>query len=227
MTLKKDEALKTIRDDFEALSNLVLKQLDIIENVITEGENMISDDTLKRIRKNEMEVDKKEVKLSDQVINTISLYHPVASELRQLMAIYRIVISLERISDLVMNISGYITKVISPEVFGQFQEVLQDMIIQGNRMVKESLVSFINEDRDLAIWTLKNKPDIEEISNKLIKKVAKKKSDESDKKFLLSVIRIKEMMANIERIIDHATNIAEASLYYLEGKDVRHRKISE
>jgi len=227
MTLKKDEALKTIRDDFEALSNLVLKQLDIIENVITEGENMISDDTLKRIRKNEKEVDKKEVKLSDQVINTISLYHPVASELRQLMAIYRIVISLERISDLVMNISGYITKVISPEVFGQFQEVLQDMIIQGNRMVKESLVSFINEDRDLAIWTLKNKPDIEEISNKLIKKVAKKKSDESDKKFLLSVIRIKEMMANIERIIDHATNIAEASLYYLEGKDVRHRKISE
>ena len=227
MTLKKDEALKTIRDDFEALSNLVLKQLDIIENVITEGENMISDDTLKRIRKNEMEVDKKVFKLSDQVINTISLYHPVASELRQLMAIYRIVISLERISDLVMNISGYITKVISPEVFGQFQEVLQDMIIQGNRMVKESLVSFINEDRDLAIWTLKNKPDIEEISNKLIKKVAKKKSDESDKKFLLSVIRIKEMMANIERIIDHATNIAEASLYYLEGKDVRHRKISE
>jgi phosphate transport system protein len=95
-------------------------------------------------------------------------------------------------------------------------------------MVKKSLLSFLNDDRELAIWTLKNEGVFDESNLKLLKKTYNKHSSEGHSKHLLmSIITIKEIMSNIERIADHATNIAEASLYALEGKDVRHHKIPE
>jgi len=85
MTLKKDEAIQGILSDFETLSNLVLTQLDLLEYIVTSGDISVPDELLKKINNQEKEIDKKEVKLSEKVVNTIVLYHPVASELRKIM----------------------------------------------------------------------------------------------------------------------------------------------
>ena len=228
MSLKKDEAIQSILTEFEQLSNLVLNQLEKLEHIIEQGELDIDDELVQSIDDNEKHIDKHEVKLSDKIINTIVLYHPVASELRKIMACYRIVISLERISDHVINIISYLNKMKTPEVFNQLHEVLHNMIIQGHQMVREALLSFINDDRNLAIWTLKNEMTFEETNSKLIKKLLRKSdTEDANRKFIMSVIRIKEVMSNIERIADHGTNIAAASIYYLEGQNIRHKKIPE
>jgi phosphate transport system protein len=59
---------------------------------------------------------------------------------------------------------------------------------------------------------------------KLVKKAT---SEEANKNLLISTITMKEMMSNLERIGDYATNIAEAAIYSIEGKDIRHHKIDE
>ncbi len=228
MTIRKDDALNNIVVDFETLSNIVLEQLDQIEQVITAGNIVVPEDVLKRIRQNENEIDKKEVKLSDKIVNTIVLYQPVASELRRIIACYRIVLSLERIGDLVVNISNFIEKIKTPEVYSRLQEVLSNMTILSIKMVRKSLLSFINDDKGFAIWTIKNDVVFDEINHKLLKKMlAKADTAESSKHLLMSIITIKEMMSNIERIADHATNIAEAAIYSIEGKDIRHHKIDK
>lgn len=228
MSLKKNEAIKEILADFEQLSNLVLSQLDNVDHMIDKGGLKIDDKLQHSIDKNERQIDKLEVKLSDKIVNTIVLYQPVASELRQIMACYRMVISLERISDHVVNITSYMKKLKTPEVFEELQEILHGMIKQSHRMVREALLSFINHDRDLAIWTLQNEMAFEETILKLTKKILRKSyTTDGNRKFLMSVIRIREVMTNIDRIADHGTNIAAASIYYLDGQNIRHRKISE
>lgn len=228
MTIRKDAAINNIQEDFETLSNLVLTQLDALEAIITSGKIGVEDEMLKQIKSNEKEIDKREVKLSEKVVNTIVLYKPVASDLRRIMACYRIVISLERISDLVLNITNFVRKIKAPEVYDKLQEVLYNMTVQSIKMVRNSLLSFLNDDRDLAIWTLKNEMVFDEVNHKMLKKIiGDTDTEESKKHLLMSIINIKEMMSNIERIADHATNIAEAAIYSLEGKEIRHHKLEE
>ena len=228
MTIKKDEAIDDILIRYEDLANLVLAQMDLLENIMTSGDISVTDELLDKINSNEEEIDKKEVILSDHIVNTIVLYHPVASELRRIMACYRIVISLERIGDLVHNIVNFIRKIKRPEVFERLQEVLHSMTFQSNKMVKKSLLSFLNNDRELAIWTLKNEGVFDESNHKLLKKVfAKKDNDEGRKHLVMSIISIKEIMSNIERIAGLSTNIAEAAIYSIEGIEMRHQQKPE
>ncbi|MGQ7869791.1 phosphate signaling complex PhoU family protein [Sunxiuqinia sp. sy24] len=228
MTIKKDDAINHIQADFEAMANLVLEQLDQMEQIIISGEIDVADGLLKKIMQNEKDIDKREVKLSDKIVNAIVLYKPVASDLRWIMACYRIILSLERIGDIVVNVTNFINKIKTPEVYERLREVLSNMTIQSIKMVRKSLLSYLNDDKEFAIWTIKNDLVFEEINHKLMKKIlAKTETEESNKHLLMSIVTIKEMMSNIERIADHATNIAEAAIYSIEGKDIRHHKLGK
>lgn len=228
MSLQKDLALQNIHDDFENLSNLVLEQLDHLERIITSGKIGVKEETLKKLKSNEKKIDQQEVKLSEKIVNSIVLHHPLASDLRRIMASYRMLTSLERIGDHVMNITNFVKKIKTPEVYDKLQEVLVNMTFHSIKMVRSSLVSFLNNDRELAIWTVKNEIVFDEINSKMLKKIiSNTDTAESNKHLLMSIINIKEIMSNIERIADHATNIAEASIYSLEGKDIRHHKLED
>lgn len=228
MTIRKDAAINHIQTDFENLANLVLEQLDEMESVITTGKISVSDEVVNKILKNEKELDKKEVKLSDKIVNAIVLYQPMASELRWVIACYRILISLERIGDYVVNIINFIDKIKTPEIYDKLHEVLANMTIQSIKMVRESLLSFLNDDKEIAIWTIKNDLVFDEINKKLLKKLlSKTDTADANKHLLMSIVTIKEMMSNIERIADHASNIAEAAIYSIEGKDIRHKEIDD
>lgn len=223
MTIKKDDAIQNIQSDFESMSNLVLVQLDRIEHIITSGEIKVAEEILEEILNTEDRIDKKEVKLSDKIVNTIVLYQPVASDLRKIMACYRILISLERIGDIVVNITKFISNIKTPEIYEKLKEVLSNMTMLSIKMVRKSMLAFLNDDIDFAIWAIKNDVVFDEINNKMLKKLLNKaNTEESNKHLLTSLISIKEMMSNIERIADHATNIAEAAIYSIKGEDIRH-----
>lgn len=228
MSLKKDEAIKDIMADYESLANLVLQQLDILEAIITSSELHLPDELYQTIKGNEDKLDKWEVKLSDKIVNTIVLYQPVASEIRNLIALYRITISLERIGDLAVSVTKFMRDIKNEEVYASLSDFISNMMILSVKMVKNAMLSFINKDMDLAIWTIKNEAVIDELNQKMLKKaISKAKKIDEKKNVMISFINIKEMVSNIERISDHAANIAEASIYAFEGKDIRHHRKEE
>jgi len=223
MNTKKEQSIQNIMSSFNEMADLVLSQLSLIEKLMTGDDKTEHNELIIKIKKNEKEIDKYEVSVSDKFINAIVLYQPVASDIRRLVAIYRMTINLERIGDLVMNITYTIDTLRDTEEYKVMSEVILNMLLSGKMMVEKSLLSFVNNDTDYAIWTIKNDSVVDEMNKKLlINSISKARIDKKTKEMLLIYADLKNIMTNIERIADHATNIAEATIYSLQGTDVRH-----
>ena len=107
-------------------------------------------------------------------------------------------------------------------------EVILNMLLSGKMMVEKSLLSFVNSDTDYAIWTIKNDSIVDDMNQKLLKNsISKARMSAKTKEMLLSYADLKNIITNIERIADHATNIAEATIYSLQGTDIRHSGIDK
>jgi phosphate transport system protein len=223
MSTKKEQSIHDTTTSFQEMADLVLLQLNLIEKVMLSQKEDEQNSLINDINKNEKEIDRLEVVISDKFINTIVLYQPLAPDLRKLISIYRMTINLERIGDLVMNITYAFGTIAKTTEYRIMSDVLLNMFQSGRVMVEKSLLSFVNNDQDYAIWTIKNDSVVDEMNNKLIaNSIAKSHIDKKTKEMLLSYIDIKNIITNIERIADHATNIAEATIYSLQGTDVRH-----
>ena len=223
MSTKKQQSIQDTADSFQEMANLVLLQLNLIEKVMLSTNEAEQKSLLVQINNNENEIDKLEIVISDKFINSIVLYQPLASDLRKLVAIYRMAINLERIGDLVMNMTYTFETTSKSDEFRFMSDVILSMFQSGKIMVEKSLLSFVNGDEDFAIWTIKNDSVVDEMNNKLMANaISKSDIDRKTKDMLISYIDIKNIITNIERIADHATNIAEATIYSLQGTDVRH-----
>ncbi|MFZ2794408.1 MAG: PhoU domain-containing protein [Prolixibacteraceae bacterium] len=228
MNIKKENAILEVIEKFSDYSELILHQLTLLEKIINSGSQLIPSDILEEIMSNEEKSDKFEIKLSEKIINTIVLQQPLASDLRKLMACYQMVINLERIGDLVINIVNFIPKIKDQEIYGIMTDVIYNMLIVTQNMVQKSILSFTQGDREYAIWTIKNDPVVDEMNQKLVKKVISKSGlPEETRQILLSFIHTNSIISSIERIADHATNVAEATIYALDGTDIRHQNKEE
>jgi phosphate transport system protein len=223
MNTKKEQSIQDIIDSFRAMADLVLTQLSLIEKLMITPEKKKQEELISTIRTKEKQIDRFEVVISEKFINAIVLYQPVASDIRKVVSIYRMTINLERIGDQVMNMAYIMETVIDSKEYRGMSDVILNMLNSGRIMVEKSLLSFINSDADYAIWTIKNDAVIDEMNNKLlINTISKSDFDEKTKGMLMSYMDLKNLISNIERIADHATNIAEATIYSLRGADVRH-----
>ena len=223
MKTMREESILDIIATFKDMADTILAQLKLLEKYM---DNHIEEDRTKirtEINMNEVRIDRYEVLISEKFINSIILYQPVASDIRKAVAISRMSINLERIGDRVINILNSIDNISESVEYKAMVEVLNVMLLSGISMVEKALLSFINNDNEYAVWTIKNDEIVDEMNNKLLSNsISKAKVSDKTKEMLLSYIDLKNIITNLERIADHATNIAEASIYSIQGTDIRH-----
>jgi phosphate transport system protein len=223
MKTKREESIQDIISTFEEMADTILIQLTLLEKYMAEPTAVEQDRIRLEIIDNENKIDKYEVLISEKFINSIVLYQPVASDIRKIVAIYRMTINLERIGDRVMNVIHALGNLKDSVEYKAMAEVISVMLVSGISMVEKALLSFINNDNDYAIWTIKNDEVVDEMNHKLlINAISRAKVSEKTREMLLSYIDLKDIITNLERIADHATNIAEASIYSIQGTDIRH-----
>jgi len=228
MSEKKEQALNEIQATFNEMANLVLHQLTLLENLMATKEDDVFDSLASEMEKTESRIDNLEVVIGEQFTSTIVLYQPVASDVRRLVAIYRMSINLERIGDRIHNLVWIIHDIRKSPEYVSVSSLINNMLTSGTIMVEKSLLSFSNSDPDYAIWTIKNDAVVDEMNHKLLLGHLRKENiDERTMSMVQSYIELKEIITNIERIADHATNIAEASIYSLQGTDIRHTGIGK
>jgi phosphate transport system protein len=224
MTTKREESIIDIVKSFEEMADMVLIQLTLLEKFMSLKDRNEMINIISAVEENEKKIDEFEVIISDKFINSIVLYQPVASDIRKLVSVYRITINLERIGDLVMNIIDSIGSIMDSAEYKAMTDVITNMLLSGISMVEKSLLSFTNNDDSYAVWTIKNDEIVDGMNRKLlINSISRAKVSEKTREMLLSYIDLKNIITNIERIADHATNIAEASIYSMQGTDIRHK----
>ena len=225
----KNNALEDIQTSFGQFANLILNQLALLKKIMNCKEPKISEELLEQINSNEKTFDQFEIEISEKFINSIVLYKPVASDLRKIMAIYRMSINLERIGDLVMNIVNTIRRMQDSKIYSNMSDVIFKMLTSSINMVEKSLLSFSNRDMEFAIWTIKNDSEIDKMNHKLLSETISKNPDlsEESKNTLLGFMSLRNIITHIERIADNATNIAEAAIYSYDGTDLRHTKLED
>jgi phosphate transport system protein len=223
MKTKREESILDIIATFEEMADTILAQLKLLEKYMDEPVEEKRALIRSEIKINEDRIDKYEVLISEKFINSIILYQPVASDIRKAVAVSRMSINLERIGDRVINILNSIDNIKDSVEYKAMIEVLNVMLLSGISMVEKSLLSFINNDNEYAVWTIKNDEVVDDMNSKLlINSISKAKVSDKTKEMLLSYIDLKNIITNLERIADHATNIAEASIYSIQGTDIRH-----
>ncbi|MGE5348771.1 MAG: phosphate signaling complex PhoU family protein [Actinomycetota bacterium] len=228
MSEKKEQALNEIKNSFNEMANLVLRQLTMTEKLMGTSDDQAFNSLIDEMEKAENRIDNLEVIIGEQFTSTIVLYQPVASDVRRLVAIYRMTVNLERIGDRIHNLCRIIGTIRNTTEYASTSSLIGNMLASGSIMVEKSLLSFTNSDPDYAIWTIKNDTVVDEMNHKLLLGHLRRENiDDKTRSMVQSYIELKDMISNIERIADHATNIAEASIYSLQGTDIRHTGIGK
>lgn len=226
MSVAKDKAIKKIMSDFEKASNLTLKQLDLLQKVINTKENGIPPETIQQIKKNEKRLDKFELKISDNIINVIVLYNPVASELRSIMASYRMITNLERIGDLIVKSTNYLKKMKDIRLLLLNIEDINKMIDQATEMLTKATYAFLEGNEEDARWAINNDAVVDKLDRHISRNsILAEEVFEEIHKGIEDYSSIKSVVSAIERMADHAGHIGEAAIFALKGKDVRHKEV--
>lgn len=184
----------------------------VSERNITLAETILESDDL---------IDDKEVEIEEECLKILALHQPVAIDLRFIIAVLKINNDLERIADLACNIAGRARSLaLTPPVPMPFD--FEEMAGQVKTMLKESLDALINLDTKLAEKVCRSDDLVDEANRKMY--AAVNESIASDTGHAQNYIMLLSVSRNLERIADHATNIAEDVIYMIEGKIVRHRR---
>ena len=224
MTTNKDLAIQKIEKEFEKLSNLILEQLSLFQDMLNIKENAGREKILQKLVTNEELIDKYEVQLDEKIIKVIVLYHPVATNLRRLFAIYHMTINLERVGDLVVKITNTYLEIKDSSLQKESTSTLQNMLKITSKMVNKALLSFINNDTEFASVTIHKDMEFDELNKKLLKKSIKSAGlPKKSQQVLNNLMDIRSIITSLERIGEHASNIAESSIYSMTGTIIRHQ----
>jgi phosphate transport system protein len=155
-----------------------------------------------------------------ECVRLIALFQPVAGDLRQLMAVDHIITELERIGDSATNIAEEVlTLAQSPP--RPIHPSLASMAQSVQEMVRQSLEAFFRSNAHLAKQVCMADADVDAMDQAIIQDLLGEMTG-APEAILPGQCQI-NIVRNLERVGDHATNIAEQVVYMVEGQSVRHR----
>lgn len=172
------------------------------------------------IRQQEHEVNLLHLEIDETCLNIIALYQPTASDLRFLLGAYKTNADLERLADQAVNISQKGLRLIAGAGTAMPEEIAR-MGTVAARMVKDALHSYVTRDSARVREVLKQDDELDEMKRTVTQSLLRRMREEPDS--LESCLDLILVARNLERIGDHATNIAENAIFVVEGRDVRHR----
>ncbi len=165
------------------------------------------------------EIDQREVFVEEECLKILALHQPVANDLRLIIAILKINNDLERIADLSVNIAERAVY-LSDKVKVDLPFDLQDMAEKVRSMLKRSLDALVNRDSKLAQQVCEDDDAVDDLNREMYKCVEQAIKKDPDN--LNSYIQLLSASRYLERMADHATNIAEDVIYLITGEIIRH-----
>jgi len=178
-------------------------------------------ETLEYLKEADSELDEQEVKIEEECLKILALHQPVARDLRFVVAILKINNDLERIGDIIANIADKgirLSVYETPSLIGKILEMGK----KAQNMLKESIYALVSLDVKTAHEVIQDDDEVDRLNVEVIKGVIQEIASTKTPEALLL---IHSMARDLERIGDHATNIAEDVAYLVDGTIIRHVRL--
>ncbi len=188
----------------KSVLSLMARNSDLARDVITDDINL-----------NRLELD-----IEDKAFKLLALRQPLATDLRLIVAAMRIATELERIGDQAVNIAERALELNSRDPV-ELPVDLKAMADIALGMVRTSIDAFVQQDPRLAVQVCQRDVEVDILDDEYIQRILDVMIEES--RYVVRLHHFIIVVRNIERIADLATNIAEAIVFIVEGKVIKHR----
>lgn len=210
-----DREIASLKERLLHMGSLAQKMIELsIKCLVDRDESLIE-----QVFKHEEEVNHLQIEIDDRGMKLLALMQPMAVDLRFLAATIKINSELERIADQAVNICQNTQFLLKQPQLKPLIDIPR-MAELARKMLSDSLDSLVNRDVELANSVLKEDDKVDALKDQVFRELLTYMiSDPGTIQRALSLILISR---NLERIGDHATNIAEDVIYMVQGRDVRH-----
>jgi len=165
------------------------------------------------------DIDLAEVDIEEECQKILALHQPVAHDLRFIIAVLKINTELERIGDAAVNIAERV-RLLAGEEQISIPFDFKGMAEKAQSMLRKSLDALVNLDARLAFQVISEDDEVDAINREVYKQIEQSVRLTPDR--VDSLIHLLGVSRHIERIADHASNIAEDVIYLVDGRIVRH-----
>jgi phosphate transport system protein len=210
-----DEALASLRNNVLMMSGLTERSLErAMKGLVNRDDNVcanaIADDE---------EIDQLEKQIDKDGVDILLRFQPVASDLRRVVSAMKLSSNLERMADQATTIARRARKLNQhpplPEV-----ELIKPMYEHAMSMFKDSVDAFVREDVDLALAVCNSDDTIDKLHEQLFRELLSFMVE--DPRSISRAMRLLFVSKALERVGDHATNIAEMVIFMVKGRSIRH-----
>jgi len=214
--------LRRFEEELEALKAQLLEMSGLVESAVFRSVKALTEhdrELAQGVLKNEKRVNQMEIEIDDAATRLLALQQPMATDLRFLTAAIKINNDLERMGDLAVSIAERALSLMDqPPVTSSID--IPHMASLTESMVRKSLDAFVKNDPDLARSVLISDDAVDDLRDAIYQELIETMKQTPDA--VPQCVSLMFVARNLERIADHATNIAEDVLYLVKGIDVRH-----
>ncbi len=212
--------------ELQSIQGEILKMGSLVEKQIHEAVRCLSNQDLigaQAVLDNDDIVDQLQIDIEEHCMNVIALQQPVASDLRTIVAIFKITTDIERIGDHACNIAEITLRIGEEQLIKPLNDIPY-MARKTEGMVRDSLTAFVQRDLELAEKVRQADEPIDEMYSLLFDELIGIVLKGSEGRQAGQAINLLFAARYLERIADHATNIAERVIHMVTGHRVDHMR---
>ena len=214
--------MKHLERDLERLQHRIVGFAGLVEAAIDKAVRALNDHDVNQAQEvidGDEAIDRGENEVAEECLKLLALHQPVASDLRRIATTFMITTDLERMGDLARHIGEAALVLSAPPV--DIPARLSQMTDVSLSMVRQSLDAFVHLDGQLARRVVRMDDSVDQFNDDLIADLTARMKQSAD--FIEPGLTLFTVVRHLERIADHATNIAEDVIYLVEGEIVKHR----
>ncbi len=213
---------RTVDPYLDDLRETVLRMGSLCEAILAKAMRAVWErnaELAEQVRHDDLEIDRLDLRIDEEVTEVLALQQPVANDLRRVLAIRTMASDLERVGDLARNIAKSAERLAaSPPVPAPPR--LEDLADQASRALRGSLDAFSDSNSDRARCVLDSDDTIDETEERFVHEAIDDAGAHPE--HMAQEVELILIAKNLERVADHATNIAEEVIFLTEARLVRH-----
>jgi phosphate transport system protein len=215
-------SLHLIRD-MEALHRSLLSMCAMVEDLVHKAVDELGKSSAEQtpdLMERDDEIDRWDVQIEEDCLKILALYQPVAIDLRRIATVLKITAELERVADLGVNIIERARGLAACAEIN-VPDRLREMAHLALDMLHRAIDAYVELDSQLARDVAQRDDEVDQLNREIIEELIELM--QRDPRLIEPGMHLFSASRHVERVADHATNIAEDVVYLVEGEIIRHR----